>query len=70
MIIFFIILLATALIGFMWGGFLALVIFVLTMMVGYLGGIFIALVFILLLVIVSAVYKFGIINFIKNKRGK
>jgi len=70
MITFFIILLAIALMGFMWGGFLAIVVFILTMMVGYLSNIFVALVFILILVIVSAVYKFGIINIIKNKRGK
>ena len=70
MITFFIILLAIALMGFMWGGFLAIVVFILTMMVGYLSNIFVALVFILILVIVSAVYKFGIINIIKNRRGK
>jgi len=60
------ILIALASIGFMWGGFIALIIFALAVVVGYFTGTLGALGVVLLVAIGSAIHKFDIINTIKN----
>jgi len=53
-------------IGFMWGGFITLIITTLAIVVGYFTGIFGVLSVVLIIFVGSAIYKFGIIDFVKN----
>jgi len=53
-------------IGFMWGGFITLIITALAIVVGYFTGIFGVLSVVLIIFVGSAIYKFDIIDFVKN----
>jgi len=61
-------LIAIASIGFMWGGFIALVVTAIAIIIGYFTGIFGALVIVLMVAVGSAVQKFSIIDLIKSKK--
>ena len=67
MITLLITLLAIASIGFMYGGFVAIIVTLIAAIIGYFTGIFGALVVVLLVAIGSAVQKFSIINLIKSR---
>jgi hypothetical protein len=67
MITLLITLLAIASIGFMYGGFVAMIVTFIAAIIGYFTGIAGALVIVLLVAIGSAVQKFSIINLIKSR---
>jgi len=67
MIILLITLISIAAIGFMWGSFMALLIFCIAAIIGYFTTASVALSFVFLIAIGSAIYKFDIINRIKNR---
>lgn len=67
MITLLITLIAIAGIGFMYGGFIALIITGIAVIIGYFTGTYGALAIVLLVVLGSAIQKFSIIDLVKSK---
>jgi len=61
-------LIAVASIGFMWGSFMALIIFLIALIIGYLTNSAIALSIVFFVSIISAIYKFNLLDMIKNAK--
>jgi len=67
MITLLITLLAIASIGFMYGGFVAIIVTLIAALIGYFTGVYGALSVVLLVAIGSAAQKFSIIDLVKSK---
>jgi len=68
MITLLITLIAIVAIGFMWGGFIALVVTIIAAIVGYFTGIFGVLAVVTIVALGSAIQKFSIIDLVKSKK--
>ena len=67
MITLLITLIAIVAIGFMWGGFIALVVTIIAAIIGYFTGIFGALAVVVIVALGSAIQKFSIIKLLKSR---
>ena len=54
-------------IGFMWGGFIALIVTIIATIIGYFTGVFGALAVVVIVALGSAIQKFSIIDLIKSR---